>query len=487
VDTDRPSSTGGGGLFHRMSKSDLPVQTPKGTDPQAQERAKDHKQPRKGDRTTRKGAKTPTATSTSNIPPIPATEGIQAQPPRSDTTHEPEGEILGSSSAITGFLKLTNTVPSETYNQKEKFPHSSTTLSSYSNGAKIALTETLETRQQPAAIKIPISAIPSSSVLTAPPPEDKRGMSRGTLAGAKGPTEDTIIPPTHDSVDTDRPPSTGDEELFLREKMNESDPPGQTPKGMDSQPQELGQDHKQPRKGDRTTRKGAKTPIATSASNTPPIPMTDGKQSQPSRFDTIHAPDGLISDSSSTITGLFEFTSTVPSETHKRKEKDSTAKCLAHSITTLTTPSSHSDGAEIVPIETLEIGKQPAATITDRAGIVNMEQEPSLTNAQIASINKIKRRQARAKGQSKTGTACFASYRQAQRGLSPSPSRYKPHTRKQGWPRHRTRSSACREKWTANWTRTPRGRRGRKCVNSSNGSDPSRTYHARMANSIGGL
>jgi len=45
VDTDRPSSTGGEGLSHRkrMSKADLPVQTPQGTDSQAQERGKEHK------------------------------------------------------------------------------------------------------------------------------------------------------------------------------------------------------------------------------------------------------------------------------------------------------------------------------------------------------------------------------------------------------------------------------------------------------------
>ena len=42
---------------------------------------------------------------------------------------------------------------------------------------------------------IPITAIPSSSVLTGPPPEDKQGISRDTLTGAKGPTEETITPP----------------------------------------------------------------------------------------------------------------------------------------------------------------------------------------------------------------------------------------------------------------------------------------------------
>jgi len=92
---------------------------------------------------------------------------------------------------------------------------------------------------------------------------------------------------------------------------------------------------------------------------------------------------------------------------HKGKETDPAAKHLVHSTTTLTTPSLHIDSSDIVPIDTLEIGKQAAATITDRAGI-GMERETSLTNAQIASINKIKRRQARAKGQSKPGMACFA-------------------------------------------------------------------------------
>ena len=54
-------------------------------------------------------------------------------------------------------------------------------------------------------------------------------------------------------------------------------------------------------------------------------------------------------------------------------------------------------------------------------------------------------------------------------------------------PHHRTRHPACRETWTANWTRTPRGRRVRKCVNLSSGSDPSRTHHARKVNSTGSV
>jgi len=137
--------------------------------------------------------------------------------------------------------------------------------------------------------------------------------------------------------------------------------------------------------------------------------MEVGKQAQPSRFDVTHAPDGLISDSSSTTIGFSELTNTVPSETHKQQEKDSSAKYLAHSTTTFTTPSPYSDGAEIVPLDTFETGKQPAATTTDQAGLLHMEREPTLTKAQITLINKIKRRQARAKERSKTSTACFQS------------------------------------------------------------------------------
>jgi len=96
----------------------------------------------------------------------------------------------------------------------------------------------------------------------------------------------------------------------------------------------------------------------------------------------------------------------VTSETYIRKEKDSSENYLPHSTTTLTP---HSDGAGIALTETLETGKQPAAIITERVRIVNMEREPTLTKAQIASINECKRRQAKAKGQSNTGTACFAA------------------------------------------------------------------------------
>jgi len=139
---------------------------------------------------------------------------------------------------------------------------------------------------------VPSSATPSRSLHAAPTPEDKRGTSRDTPGvGAKGTTKETITPPTQDSVDADRPSSTGAEGLSHREKMSKSHLPGQTPKGTDSQPQELGKDHKQPRNGERTARKEAKAPIATSASNTPPTPTNDGKQVQPSRFDTTHEPD----------------------------------------------------------------------------------------------------------------------------------------------------------------------------------------------------
>jgi len=69
VDTDRTSGTGGEGLSQRkwIGTADFPMQTPKGTVSQAQERGKEHNQIRIGERTTRTEANIPIATSASNI------------------------------------------------------------------------------------------------------------------------------------------------------------------------------------------------------------------------------------------------------------------------------------------------------------------------------------------------------------------------------------------------------------------------------------
>ena len=50
----------------------------------------------------------------SNISPAPTTEGFQAPPPRSATTHAPDGQIPDSTSAIKGSIALTNGGPPET-------------------------------------------------------------------------------------------------------------------------------------------------------------------------------------------------------------------------------------------------------------------------------------------------------------------------------------------------------------------------------------
>ena len=85
---------------------------------------------------------------------------------------------------------------------------------------------------------------------------------------------------------------------------------------------------------------------------------------------------------------------------------------LAHSTIDLTTPTStnpfpHSSGADKTPVDTAVIEVQLATTTIDGAG-TGIERETSLTKTQIASINKSKRRQAKAKVLRKLGTACFA-------------------------------------------------------------------------------
>ena len=87
---------------------------------------------------------------------------------------------------------------------------------------------------------IPSIATPLRSPLAAPTPEDKKGTSHNSPGGgAKGTTKETSTPPKQESVHMDRPSSTGGEWLSHREKLSKSDLPGQTPKGMDSQPHVL--------------------------------------------------------------------------------------------------------------------------------------------------------------------------------------------------------------------------------------------------------
>jgi len=252
-----------------------------------------------------------------------------------------------------------------------------------------------------------ITTTPLGSAPAAPTLEDRRGKSHNSPdGGAKKATKETTTPPKKEAVDTDRTPSEGGRRLSHREKLSKSDLPGQAPKRADSQPHALEDCQKQPLTGERTARKGAKTPNATSISNTPPTPKNEGKQVQASGLHTTHEPDVQISDTRSAITGFLEFTNTVTSETIIRKEQDSSERYHPYSTEIFT---SQSDCAGIAPTEVLETGRQPAANSTETVETENTEREPTLTKAQIASIDKCKRRQARAKGQGNRGTACFTT------------------------------------------------------------------------------
>ena len=163
---------------------------------------------------------------------------------------------------------------------------------------------------------------------------------------------------------------------------------------------------KQPRKGVRTARKGAQTPSATLTSIPSHTPTKKGRRGQPPRLDTTQEPDGQISDTSSAITGFVELTNTATSETIARRKQKLSERYHLYSSETLTL---RSDGAETALTEDLDTGRQPAANIKETTETENTEQEPTLTKAQRASIDKRRRRQARANGQGNRGTACFTA------------------------------------------------------------------------------
>jgi len=92
------------------------------------------------------------------------------------------------------------------------------------------------------------------------------------------------------------------------------------------------------------------------------------------------------------------------SKTIIRRKQESSERYHPHSTEIFT---SQSDCTGIAPTEILETGRQPAANSTEIVEAENTKQEPTLTKAQTASIDKRRRRQARANGQGNRGTACF--------------------------------------------------------------------------------
>jgi len=239
-----------------------------------------------------------------------------------------------------------------------------------------------------------------------PTPEDRRGKSHNLPdVGAKEATKETTTPPKQEAVGTYRTSNEGGRLLPHREELSKPNLPGQAPKRAGSQPNAPEECQKQSLKGERTARKGAKTPNATSISNTSPTPTNEGRWGQPPGLDTTHEPDGQISHTKSASTGFIEFTNAVTSETTIRREQEVSERYHPH-LTEIPTFQSNCTG--IAPTEVLETGRKPAANSTETVEAENTEQEPTLTKAQAASIEKCKKDQL-ANRQGNRGTACFTS------------------------------------------------------------------------------
>jgi len=98
---------------------DLPGKVPTSRDSKLIVSEKGQSQPRQEDRTALNGAKLPPA-HTPDPPPTPTIKGRRGQLPGPDTAQEPDGLILDSNSAITGFTEFTNTATSESSTRREE-------------------------------------------------------------------------------------------------------------------------------------------------------------------------------------------------------------------------------------------------------------------------------------------------------------------------------------------------------------------------------
>jgi len=240
-----------------------------------------------------------------------------------------------------------------------------------------------------------------------PTPEVRRGKSQNSPdVGAKGAIQESTAPLQQAVEGTDRTPSEGGRLLSHEKKLSKSDLPGLVPTRTESKLNAPEKSQKQPRKGDRTALKGAKTPSATPTSDPSLTPTKKGRRGQPPGPDTTQEPDGQISDTSSVIIGFIEFTNTVTSESIARREEQLSERYPSHATET---PTLRSDGAGTALIEDPDSERQQIENIKGTAGTENTEQEPTLTKAQRASIDKRRRRQAKANGQGNRGTACFTA------------------------------------------------------------------------------
>jgi len=124
--TDRALSEEGRLLPHEKECSipNPPGLVPTSTDSKPTVSEKSQTQPRQGDGTALIGAN-PAAAHIPDPSPTPTKKGRRGQLPGPDTTHEPDGQIFDTNSAIIGFLEFTNiATSSQSRGGKSKFRRS---------------------------------------------------------------------------------------------------------------------------------------------------------------------------------------------------------------------------------------------------------------------------------------------------------------------------------------------------------------------------
>jgi len=200
--------------------------------------------------------------------------------------------------------------------------------------------------------------------------------------------KDTINPSHQAGADLMRS-STGNEGLCPHGRIGKPERPDKDPMRKDSDSASKNR-QSQPRQKVRTALNGTEPPLCHTPDHslTPIIKGGRGQLPGP----TAQEPDGLILDPLSAITGSVEFTYTASSGPGMRREEHLLEKYGLHTTDL-------NNGAKTALPGALE--PMPAETKDN-------EPESTLTQAETNSIEKRRRRQARAKGQAKKSTACFA-------------------------------------------------------------------------------
>ena len=200
--------------------------------------------------------------------------------------------------------------------------------------------------------------------------------------------EDTIDPSHQAGADLERS-STVNEGLCPHGRIGKPERPDKDPMRKDSDSTSKNR-QSQPRQKVRTTRNGTE-PLLCHAPDHSLTPIIKGGRGQ-LPGPAAQEPDGLIPDPLSAITGFAEFIYTASSGPGMRKEEHLLEKYGIHTTDL-------NDGAKTA---------LPGALESVSAETKDNEPASTLTQAETNSIEKRRRRQARAKRQAKKSTACFA-------------------------------------------------------------------------------